>query len=127
MNRSVIGIGVLAAAAALWLAGCDQIGVGITPIGDIAQQSAAFEGKEVTIRGTSSQAIKIPLVDTKYYRLKDASGDIAILTNAAAPADGEELIVRGRVENALIVDGRGMGLIVREQERKSAWMKTSAK
>ena len=127
MNRSGIGIAALASAVLFLMAGCDQIGVGVTPIGEIQQQSAAFEGKDVTIRGISGQAIKIPLVDTKYYRLKDATGEMAILTNAAVPADGEEVIVRGRVENALIVDGRGMGMVVREQERKSAWMKTSSK
>lgn len=127
MNHSRIGLGIVAGVAMLCVLGCDQAGIGVTPIGDIKNQSAAFEGKEVTLRGTSSQALKIPLVDTKYYRLKDATGEMAILTNATAPADGEEVIVRGLVENALIVDGRGMGMIVREKERKSAWLKSSSR
>ncbi|OQA33691.1 MAG: hypothetical protein BWY57_01034 [Betaproteobacteria bacterium ADurb.Bin341] len=107
----------------LLLAGCDQFGLGLTSIGDIESASAAYEGKEVTVRGVSSQAVKIPFVGTRMYRLKDASGEIVVWSNAPTPPEGEELIVRGLVENALIVDGRGFGLALREQERKSVWFK----
>jgi len=107
----------------LSLAGCDQFGLGLTAIGDIQSASASFEGKDVVVRGVARQAVKIPLVDTKIYRLKDDSGEIMVWSNAATPADGEELIVRGRVDNALILDGRGFGLALREQERKSVWFK----
>lgn len=110
-------------AGLLLLAGCDQFGVGLTPVGDIKKASAGFEGKDVTVRGTASQAMKIPLIDARLYHLKDASGEIMVWTSAALPAEGEEVIVRGRVENAMILDGRGYGITFREQERKAVWIK----
>lgn len=99
----------------LFLAGCGQ---SVLPIGDIAKTPAAFEGREVTLRGSASQMLKLPFADAKGYRLRDASGEIAVWTTAAMPADGEELLVRGRVESAMIVGGESFGLAVQEIERR---------
>lgn len=123
MKQGNRGLCTILCLLTLSLSGCDQFGVGLTPIGDIQSASTSFEGKDVVVRGVVRQAVKIPLVDTKIYRLKDDSGDIMVWSTATTPAEGEELIVRGRVDNALILDGRGFGLALREQERKSVWFK----
>lgn len=123
MKQGNRGLCTILCLLTLSLLGCDQFGVGLTPIGDIQKAGTSFEGKDVVVRGVVRQTVKIPLVDTKIYRLKDDSGDIMVWSTAATPAEGEELIVRGRVDNALILDGRGFGLALREQERKSVWFK----
>lgn len=108
----------LAIGLSLALPGCDA-SFGTTRIGDISAQAATFEGKEVKLRGTASQLVKIPLTDLKAYRLKDASGEILVLTQGEMPREGEDLVVRGKVENLLIVAGQSYGLAVKESERKA--------
>jgi hypothetical protein len=39
------------------------------------------------------------------------------------PPEGEEVIVRGRVENLIIFSGQNYGLVLKEIERKPAGMK----
>lgn len=98
------------------LAGCDA-GAGAMPIGEIAQNGSAFEGREVKLRGAVSQLVKLPFADAKSYRLKDATGDIVVWTTGTMPGEGEEVIVRGRVENIAIVSGQSLGLSLKEIER----------
>lgn len=104
----------------LLLVGC---GPEVLPIGEITKAPAAFEGREVKLRGTASQMLKLPFADAKGYRLRDASGEIAVWTAGAMPADGEELIVRGRVESAMILGGESFGLAVQEIERQPPGIK----
>lgn len=101
-----------------FLAGCERA-AGISPIGEITQAPAAFEGREVKVRGTVSQLLKLPLTDAKSYRLKDASGEIVVWTTGPMPGDGEELWVRGRVESAVILAGESYGLALKEIERRA--------
>jgi len=88
------------------------------PIGDIAQNGSAFEGREVKLRGVASQLVKLPFADTKGYRLKDTSGEIVVWTTGAMPGEGEEVVVRGRVENVAIVSGQSLGLSLKEIEHR---------
>lgn len=104
----------------LFLAGCGQA---TSPIGDITKAPASFEGREVKLHGTASQMLKLPFADAKGYRLRDASGEIAVWTAGAMPADGEELVVRGRVESAMILGGESFGLAVQEIERQPPGIK----
>lgn len=110
MTRHALAVLSLAAL----LAACD----GGPKIGEVAKAGASFEGKEVTLRGTVAGVTKLPLIDTKNYRLKDATGEIAVWTTAAAPKEGEEVVVRGRVESVAIVSGESFGLAVKEVERR---------
>jgi hypothetical protein len=105
----------------LLLASCGQAGV--SPIGEVARAPASFEGREVKLRGTASQLLKLPLSDAKGFRLKDASGEIVVWTSGPMPADGEELVVRGRVESAVILGGESFGLAVQEIERQPPGIK----
>lgn len=99
----------------LFLAACGQ---GVSPIGDITAAPASFEGREVTVRGTASQVLKLPFADAKRYRLKDATGEIAVWTTGPMPGEGEPLAVRGRIESAVIVAGESYGLALKEIERR---------
>lgn len=104
------------------LAGCDA-GAGALPIGEVAQNAPAFEGREVKLRGTASQLVKLPFADTKSYKLKDATGEIVIWTSGTMPGEGEEVVVRGRVENIAIVSGQSLGLTLKEIERRPPGMR----
>jgi hypothetical protein len=98
------------------LAGCDLLAPA-TPIKEVLSAPAAFEGKEVRLKGKVKDVTKIPLVDIKAYTLQDETGEIVVTTDGALPAQGAELRLRGRVESAAIVGGQSLGLRVRELER----------
>ena len=107
---------LLMAAGALLLAGCDA-GQGAIPIGEITKAGASFEGREVKIKGRTSQQIRLPFTESKGYSVKDASGEIVVWTTAQLPADGEEVVVRGRVESVAVIVGQSYGLSLKETQR----------
>ena len=102
-------------------AGCAQIGIGVTNVADIRRSPAAYEGKEVVIKGTVRNVTKLPIVELKSYVLADSSGEMTVTTKGVPPAKGDKLIVRGQVASAAIVGGHSFGLHVGERERSSGF------
>jgi cytochrome c-type biogenesis protein CcmE len=101
------------------LAGCDYLPFGYTRIGDVTAAPASFEGKEVRLRGVASPALKIPFTDSKAYLLRDPSGEITVMTVGAMPKEGETVVVRGRVENVVLIAGQSLGVTVKEVSRST--------
>lgn len=112
----ILKISMAAALLSLGLAACDST----VKIGDVQRDVAAFDGKEVRLQGTADRAMKIPLVDVKTYRLRDSSGEIQVWASGDLPKEGEEVVVRGKVESIAIVIGQGYGVALRESERRPA-------
>jgi hypothetical protein len=110
---------ILLAVICLVLAGCDGLPIGLTNAGDVQRTPAAYEGKDLRLRGTVAQATKIPLIDIKTYVLKDATGELMVVTSGQLPTAGEEVMVMGRAENLAILGGQGLGLTVKEGKRLS--------
>jgi len=109
------------ALAIVLAAGCAHVGIGTTSIADIKRSPAAFEGKEVVMKGTVREVTKVPLVDLKSYVLADSTGEITVTTKSPPPARGEKLIVRGDVSSAAIVGGHSFGLHVGERDRSGTF------
>lgn len=105
---------IAAAALSVGLLGCDSP----VKIGDVERNPGAFEGKEVRLQGIAGQTVKIPLVEVKAYRLKDATGEVQVIAASDLPKEGDEVVVRGRVESVAIVAGQSFGLTVKEIERR---------
>lgn len=103
----------------LFLTSCTYLPTGISTIGEITKSPSSFEGREVKLQGSVSPGVKIPLVDTKVYSLRDATGTIAVFSNGPMPNNGEEVIVRGKVDVALMVGGVSVGVSLKELERVS--------
>lgn len=101
----------------LFLCSCDYSPFGFTDIGAIVRNPAAFEGKEVKVRGTAVDIMKLPLMTTKYFQLRDDSGEIIIHTVGALPALNQAVAVRGRVENTMVLGETVVGLYIVEIER----------
>ncbi len=89
----------------------------ITPIHEVNAAAAAFDGKEVNLRGVTKEPTRIPLIDLKAYTLEDESGRITILTSTELPRTGIEIIVRVRIENLAIIQGEAVGTTVIELKR----------
>jgi cytochrome c-type biogenesis protein CcmE len=108
-------------AFALALAACDQLPFGYTDLRAIEQNPAQYEGKEVKVRGTVVDVLKLPIVDIRVFTLRDETGQLPIHTNGAVPALKQSVAVKGRVESAAIIGGQSLGLRVVEIERLRTW------
>lgn len=118
MSRFRSAVALVAVVLSAGLAGCDS-SPRVVKIDEVVQKAASFEGREVELRGTASQATKIPLTDAKVYRLKDATGEVLVWTSGDLPKEGEEVVVHARVESLAIIAGQSYGLTVKEIKRQA--------
>ncbi len=118
-SRSIVA--TIIVGAGLAAAACASVGIGVTSVGDIRRNTASFEGKEVTVRGTVNDVTKLPITEVKSYTVLDPTGEIRVTTRGAVPAKGERVAVRGVVTSAAIVGGHSMGTHIRESERSAAY------
>ena len=104
-----------AAVLALLLASALACGRLATRIGDINEHPDRFENRTVWVYGTVTAAAKLPGMKEGFYTLKDATGEIAILTPGALPAEGSKRIVRGTVQSQFKVFGKSLAIVIREK------------
>ena len=84
-----------------------------TPIGEIVQNPAAFEGKTVRVAGTVVDATNLLVV--KFYHVEDASGRIAVVARNAVPMRGARVSVTGTVHQAFALGDQSLTVIVEER------------
>lgn len=98
------------------LSGCDYLPV-YTPIKNIVDAPANYEGKEIKIRGVVKNITKIPIVDFRMFILEDDTGQINIITKEALPAVNDTVAVKGKIETTALIAGQSIGLRVVEIKR----------
>jgi len=96
---------------------CDAVGVGYTKIGEVVKNPSQFDGKEVKVRGKVVDVLKLPLIETRFYMLRDETGELLVLTGAGPPGMGAEVRVRGSIGSMAIIGGRSGGLHLKESQR----------
>jgi hypothetical protein len=118
MKRCFSFVPQMAVAAVLSavLSGCGAINA--TPVNEINNSPANFDGKEVMLHGVVKDLTRLPLLNTKSYVLKDGSGEILILTEADLPKMNEEISVKVKVANIAIINGESLGTTVTEISRR---------
>lgn len=107
-----IAAAVLAVVAAI---GCSRFVV--TEIGAIQRNSEAYQDRTVTIRGTVTAALVLPLIEYALYEVEDRTGRIWVQSKAGAPAQGATVTVTGTVRPKLEVDGRNFAVVIVETRR----------
>lgn len=111
--RRHVSSAALAIACAALLAGCDYFG--FTSVQEILDKPAQFEGQEVKVKGKVTRVAKILAMSG--YNLRDATGEITVITYGKLPAENDEVAIRGKVKSAVIVGGNAIGLRVEETQR----------
>lgn len=100
-----------AVTAVVLLAGC----AGVTPIGELLQNSTKYNGKTVRVKGEVGESAG--LLGRGGYQLKDNSGTITVITETAAPPPkGTKTGVKG-VFQALFTLGSKSLAVLQEQSR----------
>ena len=92
-------------------------GTGTTKIGDITGHPRDFAGKEVTISGEAIEAFSLLIV--KYFVLRDATGEITVVTDRPLPAKGEKIKVKGIVKEAFSIGDKTSLVLVEGTEKTS--------
>ncbi len=85
-----------------------------TKIGDITGNPRNYAGKEVTISGEVVDAFSFFLI--KYFVVRDATGEITVITNKPVPGKGEKLKVTGTVKEAFSIGSRNLLVIVEKEK-----------
>jgi len=96
---------------------CDKLPFGYTKIGDILKNPAAFDGKEIKIRGKVTNVTKLPFIENKFYNLDDGSGQILVTTEQNIPGMDEKVAVKVRIESMAIGGNQSIGLHATEIKR----------
>ncbi len=101
---------IVMALAAITIAGC---ALGYTRVREIMAAPEGFVGKEVRLQGTVGKAIDPPRLQA--YMLRDASGEVMVITRGELPAPGSEVALRGIVRTT-VDRGARWSLDVRVEE-----------
>lgn len=104
----------LAMAVAMLLAaapGCKKL-FGGTNIGDIAADTAAYEGKTVTVSGQVTDSVSV--LGYGAYELTDDSGSIWIISDNAR-SKGAEVEVTGKVQSGVTIMSDRFGVVIKEE------------
>ena len=96
--------------SSLILFGCS--GLFSTPIGKILADPRAYAGKTVTVSGEVTQIFS--LVFIKYFRLRDETGEIIIVTDKPLPKVGTKIKVKGTAQEAFSIGDQQLIVIVEQ-------------
>lgn len=109
-------VAVVAAAILLAVVGAYFFftGFGHTPIGNILKEPRKYEEKNLTIAGKVTDRASLLVV--KYFRVKDKTGEIVVVTGRTLPAVGSEVRVTGRVEEAFSLGTEQLLVFVEEEK-----------
>jgi hypothetical protein len=92
-------------------------GIGTTKIGDITGHPRDYAGKEVTVSGEATEVFSFLVV--KYFVLRDATGEITVVTDRPLPAKGEKIKVKGVIKEAFSIGDKTSLVLVEGTEKAS--------
>lgn len=98
------------------LSGCDKLFS--TSIGKILADPRAYAGKTVTLSGEVTQIFS--LIFIKYFRLRDETGEIVIVTDKPLPKVGAKIRVKGTVQEAFSIGDQQLIVIVEKSKPQGA-------
>lgn len=87
-------------------------------VADILNNPAAYEGREVTLRGTAMPGLAFEFVDEQPYLLNDGTGEIWVITRGTMPMQEVEVEVRGIVVTPYQIKGRHYRVAIIELARE---------
>lgn len=92
------------------MGGCSRFDT--TSIGDLLENPRAYEGKVVTIEGRVTDNKSLILV--RYFKVKDGTGEMVVLTDRLLPKIGQTARVRGRLDQTFLIGNSGVTVLIEE-------------
>ena len=90
---------------------------GITFIGKILKDPKKYEGQMITIKGTVTERVSFMIM--KYFKLKDRTGEIMVITEKPLPSVGAKIAVQGMVHDAFSIGGEQLLVFIEKDGRIS--------
>jgi hypothetical protein len=86
-------------------------------VADLQRHPGRYQDQTVSVSGIVTTSWGVPLVPFRFYKVDDGTGDLTVISqNSRIPAVGEKVRVKGRVEDVAVVNGRPLGLHLREED-----------
>jgi hypothetical protein len=86
-------------------------------ISDLRNHPGRYQDRTVSVNGVVTSSWGLPLVPFRFYKVDDGTGEVTVLSEGTRmPAKGEQVRVKGRVENVAVLGGRPLGLHLRERD-----------
>lgn len=86
----------------------------VTSIGKIISNPRPYEDKVVNVYGEVTEKKSFLLV--KYFKLKDKTGEIVVITKKVIPSIGVKIKVKGKVEESFSIGDYQLLVIVEEKQ-----------
>ena len=101
------------AGAVLMLSGC----AGVTPIGELLDNPARYDGKSVRVQGEVKESAGG--LGLGAYQVRDNTGTLTVVSDKGGPPrSGSKIGVRGRFEALITLGSRSLA-VLREESRDS--------
>ena len=85
-------------------------GISLTPIGKIINNPREYDGKKVTIQGKVTDVFSFFFI--KYFKVKDKTGEIFVVTKRTLPKKGEKVKIKGVVKTAFALGEKQLTVIL---------------
>jgi len=87
-----------------------------TKIGRITAEPGAFDGRTVTVAGEVTGRVNLAVI--KFFKLRDRSGEITVVTEGPLPREGDQVRVKGTVKQAFALGDLRAVVIVEAPPRR---------
>ena len=85
-------------------------------ISELQRHPGRYQDHTVSVSGVVTTSWGLPLVPFRVYKVDDGTGEVTVLSQGTrTPARGEQVRVRGRVNEVAVFGGQTLGLHLREQ------------
>lgn len=90
------------------LAGCASV----TPIGDLLNNAARYNGKDVRVEGEVGEAAGG--LGMGAYSVRDKTGTIPVVTSTSPPRTGSRIGVKGKFQSVFTIGTRSLAVLKEE-------------
>jgi hypothetical protein len=105
-------VGLIVVFSSLMLLSCS--GFFTTPINKILANPRVYAGKTVKVSGEVTQIFGLLVI--KYFKVRDGTGEIMVVTEKPLPKIGTKVDVKGTVEEAFSIGDQQLIVIVEKND-----------
>jgi aspartyl/asparaginyl-tRNA synthetase len=112
IKKQILRIGTSVVFFSLLLCSCDNFFS--TPIHKILADPRAYAGKTVTVSGEVTRVLGLAFI--KYFKIRDGTGEITVVTEKPLPKVGSKIKVKGTVKEAFSIGDQQVVVIVEKSQ-----------
>jgi len=111
---SFLSVVVLLISGTVFINSCSRLNP--IPIRNLLEHPREYEGKVVIVEGQITDNKSLLVV--KYFKVKDSTGEIAVITDRMLPQIGQTERVRGKIDQTFSIGNSSMTVLIEEPAGK---------